>query len=195
MKKEKNNETEKEEIKETTETVEENKEEQETEAQNPVEDELESLRGKVKELEEQASQAKDQMLRHQAEVENFRKRLVREREDAVKFANTKLIEEILQFLDNLERAEAAARQGGDAVALADGVAMTRDQLLSALDKNWGLKAIESVGQEFDPECHEACMAAVDESLEHETVLEEFQKGYKLHDRVIRPAKVKIGKPC
>ncbi len=159
------------------------------------EDELETLREKVKALEEEAAQAKDRMLRNQAELENFKKRLIREREEAVRFANTKLIEEILQFLDNLERAEAAARQGGDASTLADGVAMTRDQLLSALDKNWGLKAIESVGEEFDPEAHEACMAVIDENLEHETVVEELQKGYRLHDRVIRPAKVKIAKPC
>ena len=58
----------------------------------------------------------------------------------------------------------------------------------------GLKAIDAVGKEFDPSLHEACMMAVDESLDKETVLEEFQKGYTLHDRVIRPSKVKIGKP-
>ncbi len=168
---------------------------EETEKAEETVDEAEALREKVKELEEEVAQVRDQMLRHQADLENFKKRLLREKEEAVKFANTKLIEDILQFLDNLERAEAASRQGGDAASLADGVAMTRDQLLSSLDKNWGLKAIESVGQEFDPEAHEACMAVVDESLEHEMVVEELQKGYRLHDRVIRPAKVKIAKPC
>lgn len=157
--------------------------------------EVELLREKVAELEKEAAEAKDKMLRHQAELENYRKRLVREKEEAVKFANTHLMEELLQFLDNLERAEAAARQGGDAEALADGVNMTMSQLLSTLEKSWGLKQIESVGKEFDPELHEACMAVADESVEHETVVEEFQKGYMLHDRVIRPAKVKIARPC
>ncbi|MBQ6123993.1 MAG: nucleotide exchange factor GrpE, partial [Spirochaetales bacterium] len=78
--------------------------------------------------------------------------------------------------------------------LIEGFEMTQNQLLSTLDKNWGLKAIESVGQEFNPSLHEACMMTVDENLDKETVLEEFQKGYTLHDRVIRPSKVKIGKP-
>ena len=72
--------------------------------------------------------------------------------------------------------------------------MAQAQLMSTLDKNWGLKAIESVGKEFNPNLHEACMMTVDENLKEETVLDEFLKGYTLHERVIRPAKVKIGKP-
>ena len=117
-----------------------------------------------------------------------------EKEEAVQFANESLIRDILGFLDNMDRALAAAKNGGDLNALVEGFSMTQNQLLSTLDKNWGLKEIESVGKEFDPSLHEACMMTVDESLEKETVLEEFQKGYTLHDRVIRPSKVKIGKP-
>ena len=154
----------------------------------------EILRNKVEELEKANAELKDQMLRRQAELENYRKRLIRDKEEAVQFANESLIRDILGFLDNMDRALAAAKNGGDTNALIEGFEMTQNQLLSTLDRNWGLKGIEAVGQEFDPSLHEACMMTVDGSLDKETVLEEFQKGYTLHDRVIRPSKVKIGKP-
>ena len=154
----------------------------------------EILQAKVAELEAANAELKDQMLRRQAELENYRKRLIRDKEEAVQFANESLIRDILGFLDNMERALTAAKNGGDVNALVEGFEMKQNQLLSTLDKNWGLKAIDSVGQEFDPSLHEACMMTVDENLDKETVLEEFQKGYTLHDRVIRPSKVKIGKP-
>ena len=179
------------------------KSEQETvQAENEIKEEApveevsqeEILQNKVQELEKANAELKDQMLRRQAELENYRKRLIRDKEEAVQFANESLIRDILGFLDNMDRALAAAKNGGDLNALVEGFSMTQNQLLSTLDKNWGLKEIESVGKEFDPSLHEACMMTVDESLEKETVLEEFQKGYTLHDRVIRPSKVKIGKP-
>ena len=154
----------------------------------------EILQNKVAELEAANAELKDQMLRRQAELENYRKRLIRDKEEAVQYANESLIRDLLGFLDNMERALAAGKNSGDVKGLVEGFEMTQNQLLSTLDKNWGLKAIESVGQEFDPSLHEACMMAVDGSLDKETVLEEFQKGYTLHGRVIRPAKVKIGKP-
>ena len=169
--------------------------------QEPVEEEPveevsreEILEAKVAELEAANAELKDQMLRRQAELENYRKRLIRDKEEAVQYANESLIRDILRFLDNMDRALAAAKNGGDLNALIEGFEMTQNQLLSTLDKNWGLKGIDSVGQEFDPSLHEACMMAIDESLDKETVLEEFQKGYTLHGRVVRPSKVKIGKP-
>ena len=170
---------------------------QEAPAQEDVTEEVsqeEILQNRVAELEAANAQLKDQMLRRQAELENYRKRLIRDKEEAVQYANESLIRDLLGFLDNMERALAAGKSSGDVKGLVEGFEMTQNQLLSTLDKNWGLKAIESVGQEFDPALHEACMMAVDESLDKETVLEEFQKGYTLHGRVIRPAKVKIGKP-
>ncbi|MBO4279772.1 MAG: nucleotide exchange factor GrpE [Spirochaetales bacterium] len=170
---------------------------QEAPAQEDVTEEVsqeEILQNRVAELEAANAQLKDQMLRRQAELENYRKRLIRDKEEAVQYANESLIRDLLGFLDNMERALAAGKSSGDVKGLVEGFEMTQNQLLSTLDKNWGLKAIDSVGQEFDPALHEACMMAVDESLDKETVLEEFQKGYTLHGRVIRPAKVKIGKP-
>jgi len=174
--------------------AEENTEEEVQEDQTEEVSQEEILQAKVAELEAANAELKDQMLRRQAELENYRKRLIRDKEEAVQYANESLIRDILGFLDNMERALTAAKNGGDVNALIEGFEMTQNQLLSTLDKNWGLKAIESVGHEFDPSLHEACMMTVDENLDKETVLEEFQKGYTLHDRVIRPSKVKIGKP-
>ena len=196
----KHNKEEKVELKQEEE-LQEQLEEQTEQAEEPVQEEVveevsqeEILQNKVAELEAANADLKDQMLRRQAELENYRKRLIRDKEEAVQFANESLIRDILGFLDNMDRALAAAKSGGDLNALIEGFEMTQNQLLSTLDKNWGLKGIDSVGQEFDPSLHEACMMTIDESLDKETVLEEFQKGYTLHGRVVRPAKVKIGKP-
>ena len=196
----KHNKEEKVELKQEEE-LQEQLEEQTKQAEEPVQEEVveevsreEILQNKVAELEAANADLKDQMLRRQAELENYRKRLIRDKEEAVQFANESLIRDILGFLDNMDRALAAAKSGGDLNALIEGFEMTQNQLLSTLDKNWGLKGIDSVGQEFDPSLHEACMMTIDESLDKEMVLEEFQKGYTLHGRVVRPAKVKIGKP-
>ncbi len=182
------------------EILEENLNEAELETEEPAEEQVEEvsqeeiLKAKVEELEKANAELKDQMLRRQAELENYRKRLIRDKEEAIQFSNENLIKDLLGFLDNMDRALSAAKSSGDVNGLIEGFEMTQNQLLSTLDKNWGLKAIDAVGKEFDPSLHEACMMAVDESLDKETVLEEFQKGYTLHDRVIRPSKVKIGKP-
>lgn len=154
----------------------------------------EILQNRIAELEAANAELKDQMLRRQAELENFRKRLIRDKEDAVQFANESLMKDLLTFLDNMDRAIDAAKKGGDVNSLIEGLDITQSQLLSTLEKNWGLKAIDAVGMEFDPSRHEAYTMIVDESLDKETVLEEYQKGYTLHERIIRPAKVKIGKP-
>lgn len=196
-KEEKNSELEQEILKEEIVNEAENETTEGPEVQeDPVEEvsQEEILSEKVKELEAANAELKDQMLRRQAELDNFRKRLIRDKEDAIQFANENLMRDLLTFLDNMDRAIAACKQGGDVKSLIEGLEMTQSQLMSTLDKNWGLKAIDSVGQEFDPSLHEACMMEIDENLEKETVLEEFQKGYTLHDRVIRPSKVKIGKP-
>lgn len=193
MPKDKAKENKKEEIKE--EVIEETKVETAEEEKEQEVSQEEILQSKVDELNAQVADLKDQMLRRQAEIENYRKRVQREKEDAVKFANEKLIKDLLEFIDNLERAINAGKNSSDVESLIKGLEMAQNQLYSMLDKNWGLKAIESVGKDFDPLLHEACMQTIDESLETETVVEEFQKGYSLHDRVIRPAKVKIAKPC
>ena len=139
---------------ETTETVEKTEEVSQEEI----------LSQKVEALEKEIADLKDRDLRRQADVENFKKRLVREKEDAVLFANSRLISDLLEFMDNLERTISAAKSGGDAVSICQGVELIQSQLLGALGKNWGLEKIESTGKEFDPQEHEACMMEVDPSL-------------------------------
>ncbi len=187
--------------KENIEPEEEVKVEEETKAedasdtsQEDQEDKIAELEKKVEELSASNAELKDQMIRRQAETDNYRKRLARDKEEAVQFANSRLISDILPFLDNLDRALAAAKNGGNTEKLVEGIEMAQSQFLTNLDKDWGLKVIDAVGKEFDPQMHEACMVTVDSSLEQETVLEDFIKGYTLHDRVLRPSKVRIGKP-
>lgn len=156
--------------------------------------EVETLRAQVELLTEEIDELKDTMLRRQADMDNYRKRLIRDKDEAVQYANTKLIYDLLQPLDDFDRAIAVAEESKDFEKMHDGIVMIQKQIYSMLERNWGLKKIDAVGAEFNPEEHEACMMVEDENCEHETVLEDFQKGYKLHERVIRPSKVKVGKP-
>lgn len=167
----------------------------------PALSELEQKELELTQAKEQLAQAqgevaslKEQMLRDRAELENYRKRLIRDKEDAVKFANASLIKDLLQPLDDFGRALESAESTKDYAKVHDGVVMVNSQLYSLLERNWALEKIESVGKEFNPEEHEAYQVVVDDSLEFETVLEEYGSGYKLHGRVLRPSKVKVGKP-
>lgn len=158
--------------------------------------ELENVRLKeqLETAQRELASLKEQMLRDRADLENYRKRLIRDKEDSIKFANENLIKDLLQPLDDFSRALEAAESTKDYAKVHDGVVMVNSQLYSTLEKNWGLQKIESVGKEFNPEEHEAYMVVTDDSLEAETVLQEFIVGYKLHGRVLRPSKVKVGKP-
>ncbi|MBG0766030.1 nucleotide exchange factor GrpE [Sphaerochaeta halotolerans] len=156
--------------------------------------EIVRLKEQLATAQEEAASLKEQMLRDRADLENYRKRLIRDKEETVKFANENLIRDLLQPLDDLGRAIQIAESTKDYEKVHDGVVMVNKQLYSTLEKNWGLQKIDSVGKEFDPLEHEAYQVAVDDSLEHEVVLEEYAVGYKLHGRVLRPAKVKVGKP-
>lgn len=170
---------------------------QEANAPSEIEQkELENVRLKeqLETAERELASLKEQMLRDRADLENYRKRLIRDKEDSIKFANENLIKDLLQPLDDFSRALEAAESTKDYAKVHDGVVMVNSQLYSTLEKNWGLQKIESVGKEFNPEEHEAYMVVVDDSLEAETVLQEFIVGYKLHGRVLRPSKVKVGKP-
>ncbi len=145
-------------------------------------------------LEEENSDLKDQLLRKSADFENFRKRMFREKEEGIKYANSALLAEMITIIDDFERAIQSAGESKDFNSFHTGVAMIEKQLVSMLEKNWGLKRFASTGEEFDPEKHQAI--AIEETDEHDksVVLEDYQKGYVLHDRVLRPAKVKVSKP-
>jgi molecular chaperone GrpE len=142
---------------------------------------------------EEAARNWDLYLRARADLENYRKRAQREKEDGIRFANESILREILPVLDNLERAVEHARKGnGNAEGLLQGVEMTLSQFHKALQK-FGVTPFSSVGEPFDPSRHEA-MGQI-ESTEHppNTVAQELQKGCLLNDRLLRPALVMVAK--
>ncbi len=147
-------------------------------------------------LKEEADLSKeywDKILRLQADFENMRKRLEKEKQDFVKFANEEIILELLSILDDLERTvDLAQAQHQDLPAFLKGVEMILAHLYEMLKEN-GIKPIEAEGKIFDPHCHEALMQAENKDLPEHTIVEELQKGYLLNDRIIRTAKVKVSK--
>lgn len=181
----------------TVDSLEEPEKEEKEEKLSPVEEkelEIAKLKKELEEAQSVANECKNQMLRNQADLENFRKRLIREKENHARYSNESLINDLLSPLDNFERAIKASEEAKDFDSIHDGVVMVNDQLHSMLEKNWGLKKIECKGKEFDPSLHEAYMMEQSEDFDKEIVLDELATGYTLHDRVLRPAKVKVGKP-
>jgi len=145
---------------------------------------------KIAELEAALLAVRDEQLRERAELENQRKRLVRDVEQARRFANERLLNELLPVLDNLERGIAAA--GTDFDKLREGVELTLKQLLKVVEDH-GLTVVDATGQPFNPEQHQA--VSMVESAEHpsNTVVQSMQKGYLLHGRLLRPALVVVAK--
>jgi len=186
--------------KQTDKTVKEQKKRtQSKEAQRSVEVHEEpaagvDLQSQIQKLEEEVRDLNDQLLRKAAEFDNFRKRMFREKEESIAYANSALLTDLLAIIDDFERAIQSATDSKDFNAFHTGVSMIEKQMVSILERNWGLKRFSSSGELFDPEKHEAI--AVEETNEHDTeiVLEDYQKGYLLHDRVLRPAKVKVARP-
>ena len=130
--------------------------------------------------------ADDRLLRLAADFDNYKKRAARERQEYVAFANERILKELLPILDDLERALSAAEQHEEA-QLEEGVRLVHRSLASLLDRQ-GVKEIATEGK-FDPHVHEALLAQPAEDREQGDVLDVVQKGYKLGDRVVRPARV------
>jgi len=140
---------------------------------------------------EEAARHYDQYVRACADLENYRKRAQREKEDLSRFANENLLREFLPVLDNLERAvEHASTDEGDAQGLLEGVRMTMDQFRKALGK-FGVTPIEALGKPFDSAVHEAMGQLESADEPPNTVAQELQKGYLLNDRLLRPALVMV----
>jgi len=148
---------------------------------------------KLKEEADKAGEYWDKLLRLQADFDNTRKRLDREKQDFVKFANEGIILELLNILDDLERTvDLAQSKHQDLPVFLKGVEMILAHLYEML-KEYGVKPIEAEGKLFDPHYHEALMQAENKDLPEHTILEELQKGYLLNDRIIRTSKVKVSK--
>ncbi|SEO32313.1 molecular chaperone GrpE [Amphibacillus marinus] len=132
----------------------------------------------------------DKFLRLQAEYDNFRKRTQREKAADLKYKSQGLATELLPVVDNFERALQTKPDSEATKAFIDGIEMVYRQLVTALEKE-GIEAIPTVGEEFDPNLHQAVLQVDDPEFKSNTVVEEMQKGYQLKDRVIRPAMVKV----
>jgi molecular chaperone GrpE len=152
-----------------------------------VEADKESLQKRIEELE-------DQYLRKQADFENFRKRMFREKEEAIKFANSSLIIDLITIIDDFERAIKSAEESQDFTTFHQGIEMIEKQFVSMLERNWGLSRFEGAGEGFDPEKHEALFMEESKDVDSPQVVEDYQRGYLLHNRVLRPAKVKVLMP-
>jgi len=158
----------------------------------PSNEELARLSAALDEKATELAHLNDRLLRLAAEFDNYKKRVAREREEFVKFANEAIILEFLPILDNLERALIASKVHESAQSLVEGVEMIHRLFLSTLEK-FGVKPIEALGKEFDPSFHQAVLQVERPEGGDNIVVEEVQRGYILENRVIRPAMVKVSK--
>ncbi|AME08069.1 nucleotide exchange factor GrpE [Bacillus siamensis] len=150
----------------------------------------EALQHQIDELQGLLDEKENKLLRVQADFENYKRRSRLEMEAAQKYRSQNVVTEILPALDNFERALQVEAESEQTKSLLQGMEMVRRQLMDALERE-GVEAIEAVGQEFDPNLHQAVMQVEDENFGSNIVIEELQKGYKLKDRVIRPSMVKV----
>ena len=156
--------------------------------QDPVKSLETQLEAKTKECEENY----DRLLRVSAEFENYKKRSSREMSEVQKFANQSLVKDLLPIIDNLELAIKSATETTNNAdgCLLDGVELTRKEILKVFEKN-NIEQIAAVGKPFDPNFHEAVMREESDEYPENTVVNELQKGYLMHDRLIRPAMVVV----
>ena len=162
--------------------------------------EIETVSDPVKELENRCEMAEqesrqnyERLLRVSADFENFKKRSFRETDDFRKYANELLLLELLTVVDNLERAiQSTSGENNEAGCVIEGVEMTLKALLKIFER-FSVKLIEAVGKPFDPNFHQAMMQEASDLYPENTIISEFQKGYMLHDRLLRPSMVVVSK--
>ena len=149
---------------------------------------------KIAALEKENAELKDQLLRRAADFDNYRKRMLKEKQETYDYANASLLGDLLESLDNFDRTIAAAKDAKDVKTIADGIKMINESLVKMLEDKYGLKAYGKEGEDFDPNEHEAIGRVEDEDAKKETLKQIYLKGYKLKDRVIRHAKVMVNVP-
>lgn len=152
---------------------------------------LEKLQAQLDEKTRESSEYFDKWLRLRAEMENFKKRMQKEKADSLKFGHEELLKALLPILDNVNRAIDHGKNAGENSPLLAGVEMIRKEFLDTLEK-FGLKPIRAEGEIFDPEKHEA-ISQEESDLEANRVVDAVQTGYFYHDRLLRPAKVIVSK--
>lgn len=149
---------------------------------------------KIAALEAQNADLQDQLLRRAADFDNYRKRMIKEKQDTYDYANASLLGDLLDSLDNFDRTIDAAKDAKDAKSIADGIKMINESLVKLLGDKYGLTAYGKEGDEFNPDEHEAIGRVEAEDAEKETLAQVYLKGYKLKDKVIRHAKVMVKVP-
>ncbi len=152
------------------------------------------LGAKIASLEAENSALKDQYLRKAADFENFRKRMNREKQEAIDFSNQALLLDLIPIIDDFERAIKSSETARDYDNLHEGISLIERRLVTQLEAKWGLVRFDSTGERFDPNRHEAIMMEKVGEVQEPTVGEDFQRGYLLKDRVVRCAKVKVLMP-
>ncbi len=188
-----------EENKEQTENQTEEKVESQTETDAPVEEAKEEPKEqtpeeKIAALEKENADLKDQLLRRAADFDNYRKRMMKEKQDTYDYANAGLLADLLDSLDNFDRTIDAAKDAKDAKSIADGIKMINKGLVKMLEDKYGLVGYGKEGDEFNPDEHEAIGRVEDEKAKKETLAQVYLKGYKLKEKVIRHAKVMVSVP-
>ncbi|WP_147532413.1 nucleotide exchange factor GrpE [Bacillus marasmi] len=163
---------------------------QETAEDAQPSDELAEATAKIADLEAKIEASENRYLRLQADFDNFRRRSRLDAEASEKYRAQSLVTDLLPALDNFERALAMTAENEQTKSLQQGMEMVYKSILEALKKE-GVEPIEAVGQEFDPNFHQAVMQVEDANFGSNIVVDEFQKGYCLKDRVIRPSMVKV----
>ena len=167
-------------------TIVEEEEEEEEEAEEEVADQ--TPEGRIAELQEEVTSLKTRLLRARADLENFRKRSGREKQEHVKYANRKVFLELLDVIDNFDRALTAVTDPKDNFVI--GVKMIQKQLMDVLGNN-GVEIINAEGRFFDPYLDEAIAREHTDELEENAIMEVFQKGFRFHGQLLRPTKVKV----
>lgn len=173
---------------ETTESAETEEKKEET-----AEEKITRLEKEVEDLKKQIEDSKKEALYKAAENENWRKRMMQQKEDAVAYANSSLLSDLLESLDNFDRTVESAATATDPKAIADGVKMINSSLVSMLESKYNLVGYGAVGDAFDPDIHEA-IGMQEGDVQEEQLAAVYLKGYKLKDKVIRHAKVMVVKP-
>jgi molecular chaperone GrpE len=154
---------------------------------------LERLKKRLEEQEKLAAEYIDLLKRKQADFENFRKRSQREIDEYKKYATTEVVLDVLNLIDDFERAVESTRTSKEFDSLFEGVLLIKKQFRNLLEKKYGVKTIDAVGKEFDPTMHDAVMVEESGAYKKDTVIEDLRKGYVMHGRIIRPSKVKVAK--
>ncbi|MBP3264404.1 MAG: nucleotide exchange factor GrpE [Acidaminococcaceae bacterium] len=160
------------------------------ESPEELKEKLTAMAAQIKVKEDELTETKNRLLRLQADFDNFRRRNTAEREELATYVTISVVNKFLQILDNFERAEASAANAVDVKSVVDGMAGIQKQFVKTLE-DLGVKEIPAQGEKFNPNFHEAVMRGQNPDMEEDTIDMVFEKGYQLHDKVVRHSKVRV----